>query len=294
MISILIPIYNFDASALLEELFEQSQLVEEEIEIIVYDDHSSKFIKQNEIQAEKLGILYRYLPNNIGRSRIRNEMSNVAKHEFLLFLDGDIFPKSKQFIQAYINHITPNTEVIYGGRIHEDKEEFKHRLRWKYGYFKEDKSVKERQKKPYLSLITNNLLIKKPLFTSIYFEESLSTYGHEDTLLALILKEKQCHCIHIRNPVIHKDIDDNHTFLKKTELALKNLKVLLESNKLNEADIKILKIYKLLQNLGFLSFVQKIFITFEDKLKKYLLRKGGSLLLFDLYKLGYFIKINKS
>lgn len=293
MISILIPIYNFDATALLQELFEQSQLVNEEIEIIVYDDHSSKFIEKNEKKAKKLGFLYHYLPNNIGRSRIRNAMSNVAEHEFLLFLDGDIFPKSKQFIQAYINHITTNTEVIYGGRIHEDKEEFKHKLRWKYGYIKEDKSVKERQEKPYLSLITNNLLIKKSLFTSIYFEESLTTYGHEDTLLALILKEKKCHCIHIENPVIHKDIDENHVFIKKTEFALNNLKKLVESNKLTEADIKILKIYKLLQNLGLLSIVQKIFMKFENQLKNYLILKGGSLFLFDIYKLGYFIKIKR-
>ena len=294
MISILIPIYNFDASDLLKELFEQSKRVKEKVEIIVYDDHSSRFVQKNKIQTKKLQIPYYHLPKNVGRSRIRNLMSKVANHEFILFLDGDIFPKSINFIQNYIENIRPNTEVIYGGRTHEYKMENKDKLRWKYGYYREDKSVEEREKKPYLSLISNNLLIKKALFTGIYFEESLSTYGHEDTLLALKLKEKQCQCLHIENPVLHMGIDENYVFIDKTELALKNLKMLLDSQDLKNADIKILKVFKILKNLRLLNIFSAIYDKVEFKLKNILIRNGGSLFLFDVYKLGYFVKISQS
>lgn len=294
MISILIPIYNFDASSLLVELNRQSKLVDEEIEIIVFDDHSCKYIEENKIQAKNLNISYCYLSKNIGRSRIRNTMSKAATQEFLLFLDGDVFPKCKQFIQVYINHITSNTEVIYGGRLHEKKEKFKHRLRWKYGYFKEDKTIKERQKEPYLSLITNNLLIKKSVFENIYFDESLANYGHEDTLFAFELKKAKATITHIENPVIHKDIDDNLCFLNKTEMALENLKIIYTSNKIPPEEIQLLKTYEVLKKLKLKNIFTKVFLHFESHIKNRLSSKHNSVLLFNIYKLGYFCKINRT
>ncbi|SDG57653.1 glycosyltransferase [Psychroflexus sediminis] len=294
MISILIPIYNFNASNLLQELFEQSKLIKDKVEIIIYDDHSNVFENVNRITAKKLNFDYSYLANNIGRSKIRNMMANKATSDYLLFLDGDILPKSKKFIQNYLDEIESDTEVIYGGRIHVPDERHQNKLRWKYGYFKEDKTPEQRQKKPYLSLVSNNLLIRKTLFKSIYFEESLTTYGHEDTLLAIQLKARKCNCVHIYNPVIHQDIDENDVFIDKTESALKNLMAIHKTHQLQMNEIKILKVYKSIERFKLKSIAFNLFRLLEKPLKFHLIKNKSNLFLLDVYKLGYFIKISRS
>ena len=293
MLSILIPAYNFDISSLVEELYDQAQDLNEAIEIIVFDDHSELHVEENIKVTEKFNIKYQYLEQNIGRSKIRNLLAKYANFEFLLFLDGDVLPKSKLFLKNYISEITSDTEVIYGGRQHEFSEKDKDKLRWKYGVHKEDKKVQDRQQKPYISVITNNLCIKKSVFSSIKFEESLNTYGHEDTLFAFALKAKQTKVKHIENPVIHKDIDSNAVFLEKTEMALKNLKNIYLSKQISADEIQLLKAYEKLISWKIKNIFTKFFIIFESKIKKRLISDQNNLFLFNIYKLKRQIIISR-
>lgn len=294
MISVLIPVYNFNATKLFESLVEQGKLIKENVEIITYDDHSTLYKSENKKKANELGLTYKYLSKNLGRSRIRNAMAKIARNDFLLFIDGDIIPKSKKFIENYIKSITQDTEVIYGGRIHQYESKYKHNLRWKYGYFKEDKTVLERSKKPYLSIITNNLLIKKTLFTEIQFDETISTYGHEDTLFAYKLKKIKAKIEHTENTVIHLDIDTNALFISKTEKALENLKIISDSNAIPSEEIKLLAAYDKLKAIRLTGVFAKIFTSFQASIKDRLLSHKNTLLLFTIYKLGYFCKIKKA
>ncbi|WP_127844781.1 glycosyltransferase family 2 protein [Psychroflexus aestuariivivens] len=293
MLSILIPAYNFDVSPLIEELQHQAEILDEAVEIIVFDDHSEYHRERNRKVAKKFNLKYQYLEQNLGRSKIRNLLSQHANFEFILFLDGDVLPKSKLFLKNYISEISPKTEVIYGGRQHEFSRKDKNKLRWKYGIYKEDKSVKTRQKKPYLSVITNNLLINKSLFLSIKFEESLNTYGHEDTLFAFELKKKKVNVKHIENPVIHKDIDSNLVFIEKTEMALQNLKSIYISGQISPNEIQLLKVYEKLKFWKLESAFTSLFIQFKEKMKNRLISNQNNLFLFNIYKLGYFCKINR-
>lgn len=293
MISILIPIYNFDASALFEKLSEELKLIEESIEIIVFDDHSSSFVNENRKTAEKLNFKYSYLSKNAGRSGIRNSLVKTAKHDFVLFLDGDVIPFSKHFIQNYLNHLNDSTEVIYGGRIHEIREEHRSKLRWKYGYYKEDKTVEQRKTRPYLSISTNNVLVKKSIFKQTYFEKSLKTYGHEDTLFAYELKKKQIRALHIDNPVVHMDIDNNAHFIKKTEMALRNLKIISDANLIPSREIKLLRVYESLKSKKIEKPFALFFTQLQKRIKNRLISDKNNLFLFDVYKLGFFCKINR-
>lgn len=293
MISILIPIYNFDISPLVRELQRQIRNLDKTIEIIVFDDFSSSFVVENRKIAQEFNLTYRYLEQNLGRGRTINLLAKAANFEYLLILDCDVTPKSSLYLPNYLSEISKETEVIYGGREHEFLKENTNKLRWKYGYYKEDKTAKNRTKKPYLSILTNNILIKKELFDSIRFNETITKYGHEDTLFAYELKKRNANIKHLDNPVIHKDIDDNSKFLDKTEMALRNLKTIYKSNFIPSKEIQLLSAYEKLKFLNLKGLFTKLFLRFENKIKKRLTSDRNTLTLFTIYKLGYFCKINK-
>ena len=59
-------------------------------EIRIYDDESGKkWTKINEVLGDLDGVEYQSLPNNIGRSAIRNKLAEEANYPYLLFIDGD-------------------------------------------------------------------------------------------------------------------------------------------------------------------------------------------------------------
>lgn len=293
MLSILIPAYNFDISPLIKELYHQSLVLNETIEIIVFDDHSNFFVEENRKVAQEFNLNYRYLDQNLGRGRIINLLAEHANFEYLLILDCDVMPNSNSFLTNYLSKITKKTEAIYGGRKHEYSIEHKNKLRWKYGYYKEDKTVVERLKKPYLSTLTNNLLIKKELFEQIKFNEILTKYGHEDTLFAYELKKKRSHIEHINNPVIHKDIDEDSVFIDKNEFSLRNLKTIYDSKLISSDEIQILNVFEKIKSLKLEGIFARTFICFENHIRNRLTSDRNTVTLFNIYKLGYFCKINR-
>ncbi|GAA0758125.1 glycosyltransferase family 2 protein [Psychroflexus lacisalsi] len=293
MLSILIPIYNFDITQLVVELKKQINNLDNTVEIIAFDDHSSHYIEKNKKTAQKYNLNYDYLERNLGRSGIINLLAKHANYEYLLILDCDVLPKTDQFLSTYLSAVSQETEAIYGGRRHEYIKEKTNKLRWKYGFYKEDKTVIERLRKPYLSTLTNNLLIKKELFQCIRFNEILTKYGYEDTLFAYELKKRRSHVEHIDNPVIHKDIDENSIFVDKTERALINLKTIYNSKLIPAKEIQLLKVYEKIKSLKLEVVISQLFIFFENKIRNGLTSDRNNLTLFNIYKLGYFCKINR-
>lgn len=293
MLSILIPTYNFEISPLIKKLQHQISSIKNRVEIIVFDDHSSLFIEENRKVAQEFNLTYKYLEQNLGRGRTINLLAKAANFKYLLILDCDVVPESNLFLSNYLTEISKETDVIYGGRRHEFSEENKTNLRWKYGYYKEDKSAKERKKNPYLSVFTNNIIISKELFESIRFNEMITKYGHEDTLFAYELKKKQARVKHIDNPVVHKDIDEDSVFVTKNESSLRNLKTIYDLNLIPSNELQILKTYEVLKKLKLKKIFTKVFLHFENDIKSKLSSPQNSVLLFNIYKLGYFCKINK-
>ena len=118
MLSILIPIYNFDITQLVVELKKQINNLDNTVEIIAFDDHSSHYIEKNKKTAQKYNLNYDYLERNLGRSRIINLLAKNDNFEYLLILDCDVSPKSNLFLSKYLSEISLETEAIYGGRKH--------------------------------------------------------------------------------------------------------------------------------------------------------------------------------
>ncbi|MBP1629265.1 MAG: glycosyl transferase family 2 [Bacteroidetes bacterium] len=292
MLSILIPTYNFDCSKLVKELHSQASELSIEFEILVYDDCSKKKHEKNRQLSDLSNVIYKELPNNYGRSAIRNLMAEDAKFKYLIFLDCDGEIPSKNFLSLYYK-FKDEADVVCGGRIYPNRDEIKKKylLHWIYGCKRESQCNRCDAK----SFMTNNFLINKEVFETTKFDESMIGYGHEDTIFGIELKNKGYSFKIIKNPIIHIGLYDADDFLKNTRNAIKNLSNIFGKKYNIEEffDIKLVRVFHLANKLG-LSFALSLFYRlFHKAIEHNLKGKYPNLLLLDAYKLGYFAYIKK-
>ena len=297
MLSICIPIYNFDVRPLVSDLALQMKNLDYAMELILIDDASKSHYKDlNESVCSNHQ--YIKLDNNIGRSSIRNLFLKYSKSDYLLFLDCDSLIIDKHFIDKYIEEIKKGEEgVLCGGRVYQQAVPEKNRkLRWKYGSIKESQTTAQRNKAPNHSFMTNNFVVKREILQKIKFDERLKDYGHEDTLFGFELLKKGIHIKHIENPVDNGDIETNEVFLEKTEKGIQSLIAILEYMN-NDAEliqmIKLARVKKSMDQIKMLGFISLIFFFTKPLLKYSLINGPISLRTFDFYKLGLFIKYSK-
>ncbi len=298
MISVCLPVYNFDINELTEELLSQAIEYNIDIEILVFDDCSLSFYKKrNSGIAVNSNVQYLEFDHNLGRSKIRNRLADFAKGSWLLFLDCDMMPESRQFLKNYNNEID-QASVICGG-ISYGARPFKNELllRWRYGIHRESKNAARRQIFSYASFMSGNFMISKDAFNQIRFNEEISGYGHEDTLFGLDLKKNNIPILHINNPCIHLGLEPCFDYLAKTEQGIINLVRLLrivpEQKSNLRKNISLLRFYFFMRGIGLSYPLRWFFSVFNPLLRRVLCSRRPSLLLFDLYKLGMLAQIFK-
>lgn len=116
MLSILIPVFNYEAFSLVEKLHNQAVELNIMFEIICLDDASNLFTNENQQINQFQNCSFVILEKNIGRSAIRNLLAEKAVYENLLFLDADTFPVNENFISKYISQIDDSEKIVYGDR----------------------------------------------------------------------------------------------------------------------------------------------------------------------------------
>ncbi|RMF03473.1 MAG: hypothetical protein D6772_02100, partial [Bacteroidetes bacterium] len=121
-------------------------------------------------------------------------------------------------------------------------------LHWYYGSQREVRPAQDRQKEPYHGFMTNNFVAPKSVLTAIPFDESITTYGHEDTLFGLALKEQGIEVLHLSNPVRHLGLEPAPQWLAKQEVAVANLARI--STQVPELDTRLLQLWRRLKALG--------------------------------------------
>ena len=294
MLSICIPIYNFNVTSLIDKLSQQIKKTDVLCEIILIDDCSAEeFKKINEDVCRKE--IYIQLGKNIGRAKIRNLFLKYAKYDYLLFLDCDTLIISDDFVAEYVSTICgKKNDVICGGVIYDSyPPERSKRLRWKYGIKKESKPLNIRVLSPNKSFMTSNFIINRRIFEQTKFDERITEYGHEDTLFGFMLKKNGINIKHIDNPVLHGDIDYNTGYLRKTEKGIMNLIHILSYVDYDHQfiqDITILNIYKNLSSKKLTGIISILFICFKPMLKFMFIKGYFNLMLFSFYKLGILIQ----
>lgn len=293
MLSILVPIYNYNVYPLVLELHKQCRDCGIDFEILCQDDASQSSLNVlNENVNALSNCSFVSLKKNLTHRENRNSLAEQAKFDYLLFIDGDSVIIRDNYIKNYITNLT-NFDIVYGGRLHPEKcPSESQKLRWKYGRLIEDKSAENRKKKPYQSLLFNNTIIKKDCFNKVKFDKNRKKYGHDDTQLSYQLSLLKSKVNHLENPVEHGDIDTNLVYLNKTKESLENLISLYEEEKIDVGFIKLIQLYDFLNRTKSTSIISKIYEFIEKPLTKNLTGNNPSLLVFNLFRVGYLCSIN--
>ncbi len=291
MLSILLPIYNFDIRQLVNDLQRQCQEAEVDFEILCYDDRSEESFQQLNRQIGELeGVKYLELEDNVGRSRIRNLLGQAAKHDYLLFIDCDSQVVRSNYIQQYLSRVQPNT-ILCGGRVYSQvpPKSLEHYFHWYYGMRREQKLATERSESPYNAFLTHHFVIPRSIFLDIQFEESIREYGHEDTLFGLELKRRGHQILHLDNPLEHIGLEKTPVFLAKSRQALDNLGLITRQNL--EIETRLLDAYYRLKRLGLSGPISRLGKWTEQVMLKNFHSSRPNLHVFDWYKLAYFIEV---
>ncbi|WP_282035984.1 glycosyltransferase family 2 protein [Saccharicrinis aurantiacus] len=295
MLSICLPVYNVDVRAITNKLMVQAIECKIEFEIRIYDDGSTQNYKQvNHTLGNNKNIIYHELPQNLGSAAIRNKLLADAAYNNILFLDSDSDIQD-DYIQKYIPHLSQKNLIVCGGRVHPSKlpsSEFS--LRWIVGKKREDHSAALRNKVPNKSFMSNNFLVKKELFNTVAFNESIKRSGHEDTMYGIELEKNGINIVHIDNPVTHIGLETNNEFITKTKQRLETLYYLESINKdeLIYKRITLLKAHQKLKRCHGTFIFSALYKTLGSSIEKNLASKKPSMFLYDIYKLAYYSTLN--
>lgn len=292
MISILIPIYNYNVENLILKLKEELIRENYNFEIICCDDFSSNNYNS---ELEKNSVVT-FVKNetNIGRTETRQKLANLATHNWLLFLDADVIPEKEIFLKTYLKAITEKDfKVCFGGVTYKDLTiENNQNLRLNYGLKKEGVDYEVRLKNPYKTICSANLLIEKNVFTTINNSLKGNLYGY-DNIFAVKLKQQKKVVHHLDNAVFHLGLEDNRSYLKKKELAAETLYNAYLKGEIKESDNQLLKTYVFLNKIKVVKLFSCIFCKFNKHMKRNILGKNPSIFLLNCYRLGYFCSLSK-
>lgn len=294
-LSILIPVYNADVSKLVHDLHRQALLLDCPFEIVLADDCSQpEFVEINRCLVNLDGVVYEQMPQNVGRAIIRNRLAQKARFDLLVFMDCDVAMVDDFYLKRYLEQTS--ADVVFGGYTYKvEQKQPECMLRWTYDTTLRTLNAEQRRKNPYSAFSTVNFFIRRSLMLQYPFNEKLSVYGHEDSMLRCVLEQKGISISHIDNPVYHAHLDDNVSFLEKTRKGVENLLVINdmpECRQLTE-HINLLRYYAKLRRFHLVKPLKLLYLLSNKWLVVNLMSAKPCLALFQWYKLGYLCYITK-
>ncbi len=296
MLSICIPVFNFDVRPLVTGLHQQCMQAAIDFEIQLLDDASATH-KAGNAQLQQLSqVTYAELPENYGRAKIRNTLAQKALGDYLLFIDCDSAIVAEDYIVQYASAINEGHAIVCGGRCYlpEPPAHKAQYLRWKYGVERESTPATQRNLHPHKSFLTCNFAVQKTLMLANPFNNTLTQYGHEDTLFGFQLQQQGINIYHINNPLAHIGLEDAAEFLQKSERAVENLlliyRTMPELRAQFATEVKLLRTYLKLQQSDPLKIIRGMITRTMPLMRKNLLGKAPDLRRFDLYRLGLLYK----
>ena len=292
MLSICIPVYNFNVTELVKSLHDEAETLAIAYEIIIADDASNEdFRKENSLLSKLSNVRYMYSETNRGRTGNRNFLFQKAQYPYILFMDCDSKTSNRDYIKAFLPYCVPGC-ICSGGRIYSraKPKDNKHVLHWKVGRSRESKSAGVRSKKPNNSFMSFNFLIDRNIFKVVKFDERLQGYCNEDTLFGIELKKRGITIQHIDNPLYHIGLEGAEPFLSKIEQGLENyhkINRLYDNDPVFIESCKILRVEQRIKKWRLVPCVKTLFNVTKKWMYNNLTGKNPYLWVYDLYRLGY-------
>ncbi|MCK8480120.1 glycosyltransferase family 2 protein [Psychroserpens algicola] len=288
MISVLIPVYNYDVTELVKRVHKQLDLCGIAFEIRCLDDASDfEFQKQKQIVEALTHTTYTISENNQGRITTRQKLAESALYEHLLFLDADVIPKNDTFIANYLEFINSKYDAVYGGVAYSsEKPGNDYLLRWTYGKQKEEVAAAKRNETPYKSIVSANFLIEASIFKRLNNKITYSGYGSDNHFSAQ-LKDESISVLHIDNYVYHLGIETSSIYLNKKEAAANALIALYNTQNTANHDNHLLKLFAKLKRLRLNYVLSWFYQISHNLLKQNLLGPKPSVNYLQLYRISY-------
>lgn len=306
-LSILLPSYNNVCVSLVQVLQRQADALRGKLdkpfryEIIVVDDCSTDAacIDANRVIGDMLHCRYLRMEQNVGRAQIRNVLISESRGDYVLLIDSDLFLCDDNYLYKYA---TSTADVVYGGtRIGGegfamvDNEANTENLKGNLRYIYEKKAEPShravfRQLRPNQEISVCNLYARRDIMKAHPFDSRFKAYGYEDVLFGKRLAESGIEVTHIDNPVLINEFEPNSVFVKKTEEAILTL-CRFEQDLEGYSNLKT-KVTTLGRYIP-LSLFRLWHRIMKNKEKRNLTGPKPSLLLFKLYKLGFFLENRK-
>ena len=306
-LSILLPSYNNVCVSLVQVLQRQADALSGKLdkpfryEIIVADDGSTDAacIDANRVIGDMLHCRYLRMEQNVGRAQIRNVLISESRGDYVLLIDSDLFLCDDNYLYKYA---TSTADVVYGGtRIGGeglamvDNEANTENLKGNLRYIYEKKAEPShraafRQLRPNQEISVCNLYARRDIMEAHPFDSRFKAYGYEDVLFGKRLAESGIEVTHIDNPVLINEFEPNSVFVKKTEEAILTL-CRFEQDLEGYSNLKT-KVSTLGRYIP-LSLFRLWHRIMKNKEKRNLTGSKPSLLLFKLYKLGFFLENRK-
>lgn len=306
-LSILLPSYNNVCVSLVQVLQRQADALRGKLdkpfryEIIVADDCSTDAacIDANRVIGDMLHCRYLRMEQNVGRAQIRNVLISESRGDYVLLVDSDLFLCDDNYLYKYA---TSTADVVYGGtRIGGeglamvDNEANTENLKGNLRYIYEKKAEPShraafRQLRPNQEISVCNLYARRDIMEAHPFDSRFKAYGYEDVLFGKRLAESGIEVTHIDNPVLINEFEPNSVFVKKTEEAILTL-CRFEQDLEGYSNLKT-KVTSLGRYIP-LSLFRLWHRIMKNKEKRNLTGSKPSLLLFKLYKLGFFLENRK-
>ena len=303
-LSILLPSYNNVCVSLVQVLQRQADALRGKLdkpfryEIIVADDCSTDAacIDANRVIGDMLHCRYLRMEQNVGRAQIRNVLISESRGDYVLLVDSDLFLCDDNYLYKYA---TSTADVVYGGtRIGGeglamvDNEANTENLKGNLRYIYEKKAEPShratfRQLRPNQEISVCNLYARRDIMEAHPFDSRFKAYGYEDVLFGKRLAESGIEVTHIDNPVLINEFESNSVFVKKTEEAILTL-CRFEQDLEGYSNLKT-KVSTLGRYIP-LSLFRLWHRIMKNKEKRNLTGSKPSLLLFKLYKLGFFLE----
>lgn len=306
-LSILLPSYNNVCVSLVQVLQRQADALRGRLgkpfryEIIVADDGSTDAacIDANRVIGDMLHCRYLRMEQNVGRAQIRNVLISESRGDYVLLIDSDLFLCDDNYLYKYA---TSTADVVYGGtRIGGeglamvDNEANTENLKGNLRYIYEKKAEPShraafRQLRPNQEISVCNLYARRDIMEAHPFDSRFKAYGYEDVLFGKRLAESGIEVTHIDNPVLINEFESNSVFVKKTEEAILTL-CRFEQDLEGYSNLKT-KVTTLGRYIP-LSLFRLWHRIMKNKEKRNLTGSKPNLLLFKLYKLGFFLENRK-
>lgn len=289
-LSILIPTYNDICVSLVEDLHRLcAHTPQLDFEIIVADDGSTNqsTISANQPINNISHCRYILRTQNVGRSAIRNFLAQSAQYDKLLFIDSHMSVIREDFIAHYLQYADTHPIVCGGYTIPQNVLQQPENLRWKYEMkCLHLQTAEERGKNPYANFHTSNFLISKNIMLAHPLDERFRRYGYEDVLYGKHLQLSGIPIHHIDNPLGFCRFESNERFMTKTEEGLQTLGEL--RDELRDQS-KMLQMAQRLTALHLRPLLNCLFRAFGKSMRRHLTGHHPSLLIFNLYRLGYLL-----